>query len=157
MPVILFILGFFLYIYIEISLLVSVGSTIGVLPLMLLMVAISVVGLWVLKARGVFTAWQIKKQLSEGKVPTQAVSSSVLFVLAGILLIIPGFISDFLAVLVLLPFSRRLLEKTAKRFLADKIKFFQFGSQQYHSNSSQSETTFEAEFERKVDEDKRIK
>lgn len=155
MPFLLFIFGFFLYIYLEISLLVSVGSNIGVLPMILLMVAISAVGLWVLKARGIFTAWQIKKQLGEGKIPTQAVSSSILFLIAGILLIIPGFISDFLAVLALLPFTRKFIEKLASRFIANKFKIFSFGSTAYTSQSQG--TTFDAEFERKADDDKRIK
>lgn len=155
MIILFLIFGFFIYIYLEISLLVSVGSSIGVLPMILLMLAISMVGLWVLKARGIFTAWQIKKQLGEGKIPTQAVSSSILFVIAGILLIIPGFISDALAVFALLPFTRRFVEKIAKRFLADKFKVFSFGSQSY-SNQNNG-TTFEAEFERKMDENNRIK
>ncbi|AHG85675.1 FxsA protein affecting phage T7 exclusion by the F plasmid [Bibersteinia trehalosi USDA-ARS-USMARC-190] len=155
MPLLVFIFVFFVYVYLEISLLVSVGSHLGVLPMMLLMIAISVIGLWIVKARGIFTMWQVKKQLGEGKIPTQAVSSSVLFVLAGVLLIIPGFISDALAVLLMLPFSRKWLEKIALSCFANKVKFFSFSSQQYHH--SQAETTFEAEFERKVDEDKRLK
>lgn len=155
MRFLLFIFGFFLYIYLEISLLVSVGSNIGVLPMICLMLAISAFGLWILKIRGVFTVWQIKKQIGEGKIPTQAVSSSILFLIAGILLIIPGFISDILAVLALLPFTRKLIETLAIRFLADKVKFFSFGSANYTSQAQS--TTFDAEFERKADEDKRIK
>lgn len=150
-----FIFGFFLYIYLEISLLVSVSSNLGVLPMICLMLAISAFGLWILKIRGVFTVWQIKKQIGEGKIPTQAVSSSILFLIAGILLIIPGFISDILAVLALLPFTRKLIETLAMRFLADKVKFFSFGSSNYTSQAQ--ETTFDAEFERHADEDKRLK
>lgn len=155
MRFLLFTFGFFFYIYLEISLLVSIGSNIGVLPMIFLMITISFLGLWLLKVRGVFTVWQIKKQIGEGKIPTQAVSSSILFLIAGILLIIPGFISDILAVLALLPFTRKLIETLAMRFLADKVKFFSFGSANYTSQAQ--ETTFDAEFERKADEDKRIK
>lgn len=155
MRFLLFVFGFFLYIYLEISLLVTVGSNLGVLPMICLMLAISAFGLWLLKIRGVFTVWQIKKQIGEGKIPTQALSSSILFLIAGILLIIPGFISDILALLALLPFTRNLIEKLAMRFLADKVKFFSFGSANYTSQAQ--ETTFEAEFERKADEDKRLK
>lgn len=155
MRFLLFTFGFFFYIYLEISLLVSVGSNIGVLPMIFLMITISFLGLWLLKVRGVFTVWQIKKQIGEGKIPTQAVSSSILFLIAGILLIIPGFISDILALLALLPFTRNLIEKLAMRFIADKVKFFSFGSTNYTSHTQG--TTFDAEFERKADDDKRIK
>lgn len=154
MPVLFLLFGFCIYVYLEISLLVSVGSAIGVLPLILLMIAISVVGLWVVKARGLYTMWQIKSQISEGKIPTQAVVSSVFFAIAGVLLIIPGFLSDILAMLLVLPLTRTLLQATVMKFLAGKIKFFSFGQRQF---SAQNNTTFEAEFERKTDDNKSIK
>lgn len=154
MPVLFLLFGFFLYVYLEISLLVSVGSAIGVLPLILLMIAISVAGLWVVKARGLYTMWQIKSQISEGKIPTQAVVSSVFFAIAGVLLIIPGFLSDILAILLVLPVTRNLLHAVAMKFFANKIKFFSFGQRPF---SPQNDTTFDAEFERKTDEDKWIK
>lgn len=154
MPVLFLLFGFFLYVYLEISLLVSVGSAIGVLPLILLMIAISVAGLWVVKARGLYTMWQIKSQISEGKIPTQAVVSSVFFAIAGVLLIIPGFLSDILAILLVLPITRNLLHAVAMKFFTNKIKFFSFGQRPF---SSQNDTTFDAEFERKTDEDKWIK
>lgn len=154
MPVLFLLFGFCIYVYLEISLLVSVGSAIGVLPLILLMIAISVVGLWVVKARGLYTMWQIKSQISEGKIPTQAVVSSVFFAIAGVLLIIPGFLSDILAMLLVLPLTRTLLQATVMKFLAGKIKFFSFGQRPF---SAQNNTTFEAEFERKTDDNKSIK
>lgn len=91
MPLLLFLAGLFLYIYIEISLLVSVGSAIGVLPLILLMITISAVGLWLVKLRGIMTIVQIRQEIAQGKIPAQAVTSSIFFAIAGVLLIIPGF------------------------------------------------------------------
>lgn len=154
MPILFIFLGFFLYIYLEISLLVSVGSAIGVLPLIFLMIAISAFGLWIVKARGLYTMWQIRKQLSEGQLPTQAVISSVLFALAGVLLLIPGFLSDIFAILLMLPFSRQWIQAVAIRFFAHKFHFVSFGSTPF---GQQNNTTFEAEFERKTDEDKYLK
>lgn len=155
MKFLLLVFGFFLYIYIEISLLVAVGSNLGILPLICLMLIISAFGLWILKIRGIFTIWQIKKQINEGKIPTQALSSSILFLIAGILLIIPGFISDFVALLALLPFTRNFVEKSVSRFITNKFKIFSFNSITYTSQTQN--TTFDAEFERKADDDKRIK
>lgn len=155
MPILFIFLGFFLYIYLEISLLVAVGSAIGVLPLIGLMIVISALGLWIVKARGLYTMWQIRKQISEGQIPTQAVISSVLFAIAGVLLLIPGFLSDILALLLMLPFSRQFVQAIAMRFLANKIQFFSFGRSAPFGQ--QNNTTFEAEFERKNDEDKWLK
>lgn len=155
MPLLLFLAGLFLYIYIEISLLVSVGSAIGVLPLILLMITISAVGLWLVKLRGIITIVQIRQEIAQGKIPAQAVMSSIFFAIAGVLLIIPGFLSDILALLLLLPITRQLLQAIFMKLFASRVKFMSFGSM--NRTSSQNNTTFEAEFERKQDEDKRLK
>lgn len=154
MPFLLIIFGIFLYIYFEISLLVSIGSQIGVLPLILLLIGISVVGLWFVKLRGLYTIYSIRSELSEGKIPTQAVIGSVLFVVAGIFLIIPGFLSDIIAVLLVLPITRQLSERYLVNFFKSKVRFSRFSSGQF---SSENSTTFDAEFERKQDQDKWIK
>ncbi|EQA05254.1 FxsA family protein [Glaesserella parasuis] len=155
MPLLLFLAGLFLYIYIEISLLVSVGSAIGVLPLILLMITISAVGLWLVKLRGIMTIVQIRQEIAQGKIPAQAVTSSIFFAIAGVLLIIPGFLSDILALLLLLPITRQLLQAMFMKLFASHVKFMSFGSM--NRTSSQNNTTFEAEFEHKQDEDKWLK
>lgn len=155
MPLLLFLAGLFLYIYIEISLLVSVGSAIGVLPLILLMITISAVGLWLVKLRGIMTIVQILQEIAQGKIPAQAVTSSIFFAIAGVLLIIPGFLSDILALLLLLPITRQLLQAMFMKLFASRVKFMSFGSM--NRTSSQNNTTFEAEFEHKQDEDKWLK
>lgn len=53
MPILAILFGIFFYIYCEISLLVNIGSIIGVLPTILLLVVISFLGLWIVKLRGV--------------------------------------------------------------------------------------------------------
>ncbi|MDE3946307.1 FxsA family protein [Glaesserella parasuis] len=155
MPLLLFLAGLFLYIYIEISLLVSVGSAIGVLPLILFMITISAVGLWLVKLRGIMTIVQIRQEIAQGKIPAQALTSSIFFAIAGVLLIIPGFLSDILALLLLLPITRQLLQAMFMKLFASRVKFMSFGSM--NRTSSQNNTTFEAEFEHKQDEDKWLK
>ncbi|MFK5039853.1 FxsA family protein [Glaesserella parasuis] len=155
MPLLLFLAGLFLYIYIEISLLVSVGSAIGVLPLILLMITISAVGLWLVKLRGIMTIMQIRQEIAQGKILAQAVTSSIFFAIAGVLLIIPGFLSDIVALLLLLPITRQLLQAIFMKLFASRVKFMSFGSM--NRTSSQNNTTFDAEFERKQDEDKWLK
>ncbi|MGQ0286834.1 FxsA family protein [Pasteurellaceae bacterium 22721_9_1] len=154
MPILIFLFGIFFYIYCEISLLVNIGASIGVIPLILLMIAISVVGLWLIKLRGVVAVWEIRKQLSEGKIPTQAVISSVFFVIAGVLLLIPGFLSDILAILLLLPITRTLFQSVLLKYLSKKFQFVSFG--RTFSSSTKEETIFDAEFETKQDKDKWI-
>ncbi|GAB1669002.1 membrane protein FxsA [Mannheimia haemolytica] len=145
--------GIFFYIYCEISLLVNIGSIIGVLPTILLLVVISFLGLWIVKLRGVYTLFSIKQDLSQGKIPTEAVGNSVMFIVAGILLIIPGFLSDILAILCVLPFSRKWIQAFVINSVKNKV-FMHFTAQtsSFSATSAQDSNTFDAEFERKPDE-----
>lgn len=155
MPIFI-LLALFLYIYCEISLLITVGSAIGVIPLMLLMIGISLIGVWLIRLRGIMTIWQIRSQISEGKIPTQAVISSIFFAISGILFIIPGFLSDLLAILLLLPITRNMIQQRVFKFFHHKWQFKIFGSS-FFENKTSEENVFEAEFERQQDENKGIK
>lgn len=154
MPFLFILFGIFLYIYCEISLLVTMGAQIGVLPLILLLIGISVLGLWFVKLRGLYTIYSIRSELSQGKIPTQAVIGSLLFILAGVFLIIPGFLSDIIAILLMLPVTRHIAERYLMKFFKAKVHFNHFSSGQF---SQQNNNTFDAEFERKQDQDKWIK
>lgn len=149
MPAIILI-GIFLYIYCEISLLVSIGSSIGVLPLILLMILISVAGIWLIRLRGVATLFSIRQQIAKGKMPTQAVFSSIQFAIAGVLFIIPGFLSDILAILFLLPITKTFITTYILKRFSGNITFSRIRSatQNRRQNTSDS-NTFDAEFERK--------
>lgn len=152
MPVLWGLLGIIFYIYCEISLLVEVGSSLGVFPTLLLLIVISFVGLWFVKLRGAYTLMAVRQQLAKGELPTDAVINAVLFILAGILLIIPGFLSDILAVLMVLPITRTLFKLW---FFKSRVRFTRFT--QFHSGQGAESEVFEAEFTREQDKNKWIK
>lgn len=155
MPVLWGLLGIIFYIYCEISLLVEVGSALGVLPTLLLLIAISFVGLWFVKLRGAYTLMAVRQQLAKGELPTDAVINAVLFILAGILLIIPGFLSDILAVLMVLPITRTLFKLWFFKFFKSRVRFPHFT--QFRSGQGAESEVFEAEFTREQDKNKWIK
>lgn len=156
MPLLIIFFAIILYIYCELSLLVSVGSAIGVFPTILLLIAISALGVWFVKLRGLYTMFAIRKDLAEGKLPTDAMINSVLFIIAGVLLIIPGFISDILAMLCVLPITRTLIKKFGLRFLQTRFRFASFSTNQT-AYRSKEDGVFDAEFERQQDPDKWVK
>lgn len=159
MPLLFIFIGIIFYIYCEISLLVSVGSYLGIFPTILLLIGISALGLWLVKLRGAYTLFSVRQQLARGELPTDSVINAVLFILAGVLLIIPGFLSDILAILLMLPPSRALVKLWGLRFLQSKVRFTTFtdftGFQKTQRN--QEEGVFDAEFTRQQDEDKWVK
>ena len=155
MPVLWGLLGIIFYIYCEISLLVEVGSALGVLPTLLLLIVISFVGLWFVKLRGAYTLMAVRQQLAKGELPTDAVINAMLFILAGILLIIPGFLSDILAVLMVLPITRTLFKLWFFKFFKSRVRFTHFT--QFRSGQGSESEVFEAEFTREQDKNKWIK
>lgn len=109
MRVLLFV--FILFPLLELALLIKVGGSIGVLPTLLLIVAGVLVGGFLLRIAGPATAWRARARLLAGEQPEQEMLDGLLIALGGLLLLLPGFISDVLGLFCLLPFTRHLLRR----------------------------------------------
>jgi len=109
MRVLLF--AFILFPLLELALLIQVGSSIGVLATLLLILASAVLGGFLLRIAGPATAWRARARLLSGEAPEQEMLDGLLLALGGFLLLLPGFISDLLGLLCLLPFTRHLLRQ----------------------------------------------
>lgn len=106
---------FLLFPLIELALIIKVGSVIGVLPVLLLIIATGVLGVVLLRVAGVATAWRARERLARGELPEQEMLEGLLIAVGGGLLLVPGFISDVFGLLCLLPFTRRLLVGKLRR------------------------------------------
>ena len=110
-----FLFLFLLFPIIELALLIKVGSAIGVLPTLMLVIGTAVLGSVLLRVAGVATAWRAREKLSRGELPEQEMLEGLLIAVGGGLLLLPGFISDIFGVLCLIPFTRRLLVGKIRR------------------------------------------
>lgn len=93
----------------EIYLLLRFASALGFLTTVALLLLAALSGLSLMQRQGASALMRVQQGLARGELPTREVINSGIVTLAGVLLIIPGFISDLLAVVVLLPPSRRWL------------------------------------------------
>ncbi|MFG0806220.1 FxsA family protein [Pseudomonas fluvialis] len=93
----------------ELALLIQVGSAIGVLPTLGLIIFSAVLGILLLRVAGLATAWRARERLARGELPEREMFDGLLLALGGLLLLLPGFISDLFGLLCVLPFSRHLL------------------------------------------------
>ncbi|WP_164666667.1 FxsA family protein, partial [Pseudomonas viridiflava] len=89
--------------------LVRVGMSIGFLWTFLLVLATSMLGLFVMRVAGFATALRARESLSRGELPAQQMLEGLMVAVGGGLLLLPGFISDILGVICLLPVTRGLL------------------------------------------------
>src|SRR5918995_2430165 len=106
MPVLV---GIVLLLVIEVAVVVAVSSWIGVGWTLLALVGISLVGGWLVRREGA-RAWRsFSGAVAEGRPPGRTALDGVLILIGGLLVLLPGFVSDVLGLLCLLPPTRRLL------------------------------------------------
>lgn len=104
----IFLLLFLLFPLAELTVLIKVGGSIGVIPTILLLVISGMAGILLLRLAGFATAWRARERLARGELPEQEMLQGLMMAIAGGLLFIPGFLSDIMALLVLFPPTRRL-------------------------------------------------
>ncbi|CAK9886194.1 MAG: hypothetical protein XXXJIFNMEKO3_02621 [Candidatus Erwinia impunctatus] len=93
----------FLLAWIEISLFIQVADVIGVFFTLLLVILTSVAGISLVKNQGIRNIMLMQQKLQVGESPASEMVKSVSLVIAGVLLLLPGFLTDFLGLLLLLP------------------------------------------------------
>lgn len=96
----------------EIAILVMVGSNIGVIATIGLVIFTGFLGSYLLRAQGLSAFVKLRQEMMSGRVPDKHLADTAMIVLAGIMLIIPGFISDVIGILLFIPFVRRWLLKS---------------------------------------------
>jgi UPF0716 protein FxsA len=105
----------------ELYVAIKVAEAIGVLYMLLLLILSWPLGAWALRSQG-RAAWRrLSATVSAGRAPGREVLDGALVLIGGLLLIIPGFISDVLAVFALLPPSRALLRRQLARNLHSRF------------------------------------
>lgn len=96
----------------EIYLLLKVGSSIGVLATVALVVLTAVVGVWLLRLQGFATLAKAQASLAKGEVPADTMLEGVMLFIAGALLLTPGFFTDAIGFLFLIPISRQWIARS---------------------------------------------
>lgn len=102
---------------VEIYVLISVGSVIGAIPTIALVVCTALLGVMLLRFQGWTTLQRARLSMARGQVPAMEMMSGVVLLIAGILLLTPGFITDALGFLLLVPAVREALLRRVLRNL----------------------------------------
>jgi len=109
--------GFILLIMLEILAFVWVADKIGLGLTLLALIGSAFLGLWLIRRTGLDMVGRLRLTLAQGDEPGHSLIDGACFVVAGLLLILPGFFSDFLALLLMLPVTRNWLI----RYVATKM------------------------------------
>jgi UPF0716 protein FxsA len=100
---------------VEIYVIVQVGSAIGALNTIGLLLLVSLGGVWLAKHEGFWVLRRLRDQLDAGRMPTNELIDAGLVLVGAILLIFPGFVTDVLGLLLLFPPTRVVARTLVKR------------------------------------------
>ena len=131
---------------IEIFFLIKVGEVIGALPTIILVVLTAVIGAGLLRQQGLSTLARFQQNLSTGKIPAQEMVEGILLAVGGALLMTPGFVTDTMGFLCLLPFSRKFLAGNIIKRSKNKFTAGMSGGFYQESHGNTTDDIMEAEF-----------
>ena len=100
---------FFLVPLLEVWILVQVGSVLGAPMLIVSIILTAAIGVYFLRAQGLATLMRAQRMMAEGQIPGVEIVEGALLMVAGALLLPPGFATDVLGFVFLMPLSRRFI------------------------------------------------
>lgn len=95
----------------EIATFILIGKEIGVFPVFILIIATALVGVGLAKKHAQITFIQAQQQMVQGHVPGNQIIDGLCILVGGILLIVPGFITDLVGLLFLIPYTRSFFKQ----------------------------------------------
>jgi UPF0716 protein FxsA len=104
----------------ELYVLIQVGQAIGALPTIALLLADSVLGTLLLRSQGRQTWRRFNEALAAGRPPAKEVLDGALVIFGGAFLITPGFLTDIIGLILLLPPTRAILRRALVRNFANR-------------------------------------
>lgn len=107
---------------IEIAVFIQVGGAIGLWPTLALVILTAVLGTWQLRAQGLATLARARAQIEHGTLPTRELFDGACLLIAGALLLTPGFVTDSIGFALFLRPVRDLLRDLLARHMKDSFE-----------------------------------
>lgn len=115
------VLAFVLVPIVEIYVIIQVGQVIGAWWTVLLLIADSLIGAWLVRREGA-RAWEaLRTALRDGRMPATELADGALILIGGTLMLTPGFVTDVAAILLILPVTRPLFRGLLARAVASRL------------------------------------
>lgn len=105
----------------EVYVVVQVAHAVGILATLALLVVVSIAGAWLVKREGLGVWRRARVRVNAGEVPGRELTDGLMILIGGVLLMVPGFVTDFLAILLLLPPVRAVARAMAVRRMARRV------------------------------------
>ncbi len=96
---------------VELYLLIEIGTLIGTLSTIAIIVFTGIIGAFLARRQGFGVIYQIQNELSNGNLPASQFVDGLIILLAGAVLLTPGILTDILGFLCLIPYTRKVIKK----------------------------------------------
>jgi len=138
-------LAFLLVPIVEIALFIQVGGVIGLWPTLAIVVLTAMLGTWLVRTQGQMAMGQLQRAFSDLDDPTEPLAHGAMILIAGALLLTPGFFTDAVGFALLMPPVR----VAVFRYLSKRITVAQFsmGSQTTYSRNGPGEDVIDGEYQ----------
>ena len=115
---------------VELYLLIRLGTYLGVLDTLAVVIATGVVGGLLARSQGLAVLNRIRMELDEGRIPAESLFDGVMILVAGVLLITPGLLTDGLGLCLLIPWTRQVLKLWLQQKVQEKVSMGEIGGQE---------------------------
>ncbi|MDB9891541.1 FxsA family protein [Alphaproteobacteria bacterium] len=130
------ILGLLIWGWTEMSAFIYIGSEIGGLLTLLGVFVTAIFGIALLKRQGLSVLRQMQADLAKGRAPVTSITHSISMVFGGALMLIPGYVTDAIGLLLFLPGIRTLAGIYLLQWMAKSKRFTNFGSRPFGNAAS---------------------
>ncbi|TDX59135.1 FxsA family protein [Orenia marismortui] len=125
---------------IELSLLIRIGSYMGLLPTLFLVAVTGVIGVSLAREQGFLVVSKIRKSLDSGKLPADSLIEGLLILIGGVMLLTPGLLTDISGFLLIIPLSRGIIRGLVKNKFKNHIHYHQSSVYNQGQRDSYSQT-----------------
>ncbi len=116
---------FFIFIIIpiiEIAIFISVGTNIGILNTIAIILITALVGIFLVRKQGINLLFNAQKNMSQGIMPTEEIKGAIFLLISGLLLITPGFFTDCIGFSIFLKPVQNFFASRAKKYFQSRIR-----------------------------------
>ena len=107
---------------IELAILIKVGSHIGAINTMMIIIITGVTGAYLARFQGFLVLNKIQTSLNQGIMPSSELMDGLMILVGGILLLTPGFVTDILGIFLLIPLTRSLIKYLLRNKFESMLK-----------------------------------
>ena len=116
---------FLLFIFIpiiEIAIFITVGSNIGILNTIAIILLTAVIGIYFVRRQGLSLLFNAQRNMSQGIMPTEEIKGGIFLLISGLLLITPGFFTDCVGFLIFLKPVQNFISQKARNYFHSRTR-----------------------------------